>query len=272
MRDSDCVDFLQWALPQLRMRWRGFRRVRKQVCKRIERRRKALDLPDIAAYQAYLETHQEEWSVLDTLCRVSISRFYRDRTVFDHLQQVVWSTLAEMALAQGENELRCWSIGCASGEEVYTLSLIWHFELKARFPGLVFRLLATDADPTMLQRAQRGCYPASSLKELPPAWRDAAFVRTGEEYCLREKFRVGIEFRCQDIRTQQPEETFHLVLCRYLVFTYFDESLQQQVLTRITRRLLPGGGLVIGKTESLPDDTPGLTPWFLQQGIYQRVE
>jgi chemotaxis protein methyltransferase CheR len=272
MKDADCVSFLQWALPQLRMRWPGFRKVRKQVCKRIDRRCKELALPDVVAYRAYLEAHPAEWSMLDSLCRVSISRFYRDRGVFDHLRQVVLPVLAELAVTRGERTLRGWSVGCASGEEVYTLSLIWHFELKARFPGLVFRLVATDADPTMLQRAQRGCYLASSLKELPPAWRDAAFVRTGEAYCLREEFRAGIEFCCQDIRSQQDEETFHLVLGRYLVFTYFEESLQQQILTQITQRLLPGGGLVIGRTESLPDGTVGLTPWFPWQGIYRRVE
>jgi chemotaxis protein methyltransferase CheR len=269
MKDADCISFLQWALPQLRMRWPGFRKVRKQACKRIDRRRKELGLPDVAAYRGYLETNPGEWSVLDSLCRISISRFYRDRAVFDQLREVVLPSLAEMALAQGEKELRCWSIGCASGEEVYTFSLIWHFELKARFPALAFRLVATDADQTMLQRAQRGCYLGSSLKELPAAWRDAAFVRTGETYCLQEKFRLGVEFRCQDIRSQQPEETFHLILCRYLIFTYYDGSLQQQMLSQITRRLLLGGGLVIGKTESLPDGTIGLTPWFLQQGIYR---
>ena len=271
MKDNDCVAFLQWALPQLRMRWPGFRKVRKQVCKRIDRRRKELGLPDVNTYRDYLEANPEEWPILDSLCRVSISRFYRDRDVFNHLRQVVLPTLAELIMARREKTLRGWSIGCASGEEVYTLSLIWHFEFKAKFPSLAFQLVATDADPTMLQRAQRGCYPASSLKELPSTWREKAFVRVGEEYCLREEFRTDIEFRCQDIRSQQPEETFALVLGRYLIFTYFEESLQQQMLAQITQRLLPGGGLVIGKTESLPNDSAGLTPWFLRQGIYRRI-
>jgi chemotaxis protein methyltransferase CheR len=271
MKNADWVSFLQWALPQLRMRWPGFRKVRKQVCKRIDRRRKELDLPDVAAYRAFLESHPAEWSTLDTFCRISISRFYRDRDVFERLRETVLPHLAEMVLRRGENDLRCWSIGCASGEEVYTLSLIWHFELKTKFPDLAFRLAATEADPTMLLRAQRGCYPTSSLKELPSTWREKAFDKVGEEYCLGEEFRTGLEFRCQDIRSQQPEETFQLVLCRNLAFTYFEESLQQQVLAQIIQRLQPGGGLVIGKTESLPDDSAGLTPWFLQQGIYRRI-
>lgn len=120
MRDLDCVAFLQWALPQLRLRWVGFRKVRAQVCKRIDRRCRELGLPDGVAYRDYLVTHPTEWPIMASLCRISISRFYRDRAVFDQLAQVVLPVLAS-----GETELRCWSLGYASGEEAYTLNLIW---------------------------------------------------------------------------------------------------------------------------------------------------
>ena len=206
MKDTACVDFLQWVLPQLRMRWPGFRKVRKQVCKRIERRRQALGLADVSAYRAYLESHPGEWSILDACCRISISRFYRDRAVFDYLGRVILPTLAETVLTRGQTELRCWSIGCASGEEPYTLKLLWHFDLQAGFPGLACRVTATDADEQLLQRAQTGCYPPGSLKELPVAWREAAFTLTGEEYCLQPDFRLGLDLYCQDIRTEWPPE------------------------------------------------------------------
>ncbi len=270
VKDVDCVNFLQWTLPRLQMRWPGFRKVRKQVCKRIERRRQELGLPDVTAYRAYLETEPAEWAVLDRLCRISISRFYRDRAVFDHLYQVILPALAEMALVQGENELPGWSIGCASGEEVYTLSLIWHLGLRTRFPALTFRLVATDADERLLQRARTGCYPASNLKELPPAWRKTAFDYTDEAYRIRDQFRANLDFRSQDIRYEQPTGTFYLILCRNLVLTYFEETLQRQVLTQITRRLCPGGALVIGKTEHLPEGIAGLSPWLPNLGVYRQ--
>ena len=85
MKDADCTDFLQWALPRLRMRWGGFRRVRGQVCKRLARRIVDLGLKDLSEYRALLETHADECTRLDGLCRISISRFYRD--------QGVWRTL-----------------------------------------------------------------------------------------------------------------------------------------------------------------------------------
>ncbi|MBM4089995.1 MAG: hypothetical protein FJ276_11330 [Planctomycetes bacterium] len=97
MTDRECVEFLQWALPQLSLRWPGFRRVRRQVHKRIVRRLSELGLRRIADYRAYLDTHAAEWSVLDAMSRISISRFYRDRDVFEHLRDAVLPELAERA-------------------------------------------------------------------------------------------------------------------------------------------------------------------------------
>jgi chemotaxis protein methyltransferase CheR len=79
MSDSQCVVFLQWALPRLRVRWAGFRKVRRQVCRRVWRRARELGLADLVAYRAYLEEHPEEWALLDSMARITISRFYRDR-------------------------------------------------------------------------------------------------------------------------------------------------------------------------------------------------
>ena len=125
MKNHDCTVFLQWALPQLHLRWQGMRKVRGQVCKRIQRRLRDLALPDMAAYRAYLTNHPEEWRVLDEYCRITISRFYRDRAVFDYLQQTLLPKLAQQAMDQGDPTLRCWSAGCASGEEAYTLKILW---------------------------------------------------------------------------------------------------------------------------------------------------
>jgi len=273
MKDTACVEFLQWALPRLGKRWPGFRKVRRQVCKRIDRRLAALDLAGVTVYRTYLEAHPAEWATLDTMCRISISRFYRDRGVFDCLRTEVGPALARAASGRGEKELHIWSLGCASGEEPYTLSLAWHLDWQARCPEMVCRFIATEADPHLLDRARRGCYSDSSLKDLPAAWRQAAFEPVDEHHCLREEFKTGVEFRQQDIRTDAPSERFHLILCRNLVFTYFDMEGQQQVLARLIRRLRPGGALVTGKTEQLPPGASGFRPWFPKLGIYRkRVE
>jgi chemotaxis protein methyltransferase CheR len=270
MTDSDCVIFLQDVLPRLGLRWRGFRKVRRQVCKRLQGRLQALDLPDLSAYRTYLDTHPAEWPVLDSLCRISISRFYRDRAVFDRLRDAVLPALVRHALNRAETTLRCWNIGCASGEEPYTLHLLWQLAVQSHFPDLTCHILATDADPHLLTRAAVGCYPSSSLRELPEAWRTTAFTPRDDDYCLRAEFRQGVKFQQQDIRTAAPDGPFDLILCRNLVFTYFDEAGQQQALARIIERLQPGGILVIGKTEQLPTDHPALTPWDNHLRFHQR--
>jgi chemotaxis protein methyltransferase CheR len=259
MKDTDCVAFLQWALPRLRMRWPGFRRVRRQVCKRVGRRFTELGLEGTDAYRLFLQDHPEEWEVLDSFCRITVSRFFRDREVWRHLQDKVLPHLAR-TVGRGDGRLRCWSVGCASGEEPYTLALIWALALEDRFPTVSLEILATDAHPTMLERARRACYPTASLREAPKDWVVAAFRSVKSELCFRRAFRERVELRLSDVRHELPEGAFHLILCRNLVFTYFDLSLQQRVLSEILPRLADGGRLVLGGHEALPEGSWPLRP------------
>jgi len=271
MTDPEGVQFLQWCLPRLHLRWPGFRKVRRQVCKRVSRRLQELGLPSLDAYRVYLEGHPGEWATLDTLCWINISRFYRDRSVFQHLANEILPQLAQRVVARRESEIRCWSAGCAGGEEPYTLAIIWRNCLAAQFPLLALRIVATDIDPLAIRRAERGCYRASSMKDLPAQWRAQAFVTIADELCLKDEYRSPVTFMLQDIRERAPEGLFHLILCRNLVFTYFDEMLQRTTLQRLSGRLAPGGALIIGNLESLPDGPWGIQPWSTRLGMYQKA-
>jgi len=267
MKDADCTELLQWALPRLGMRWAGFRRVRRQVCKRLGRRMAELGLRSLSDYRALLETHPEEWTRLDGLCRISISRFYRDQGVWRMLERGILPHLGERARRRGEGRLRIWSAGCASGEEPNTLALLFAFgeALSDCRP----EILATDADTHLLERARRACYPATSLREVPDSWR-AAFEPFGEEYCLRADYRTPVRFLEQDIRRECPEGRFDLILCRNLVFTYFETALQAEIAESLGARLTPGGCLLLGIHEALPEPAPTLEqerPW-----LYRRRE
>lgn len=272
MTDHDCVEFLQWALPRLHLRWPGYRKVRRQVCKRVGRRLQELGLSGIGEYRAYLDGHQAEWPVLEGLSRIGISRFYRDQGVFQFLERVVLPELAETAAAQGQSEVLCWSLGCAAGEEPYTLAVLWNLGLSQRFPELGIRILATDVDEQAIDRARKACYSPGSLKDLPAAWVDRAFSPSERGFCLKAGFRELVTFLQQDIRETAPEGWFHLILCRNLVFTYFDEALQREMLQKITEKLVPGGALVIGGTETLPEGTCGLRPWPEKLRVYRSID
>jgi chemotaxis protein methyltransferase CheR len=261
VKDADCVAFLQWALPRLGLEWRGFRKVRRQVCRRVAARLRSLGLADAAAYRERLECDRAEWQSLGGLCTIPISRFYRDREVFDGLGATVMPALAEAARRRGAEGLECWSAGCASGEEPYTVALQWRMTLAARFPELGLRVLGTDVDATLLERARAACYRASSLEALPAGWREAAFELRGKLFCLRAEFRAGVELEPQDLLAELPQRPFDLVLCRNMAFTYFSDERARLALERLASRLRIGGALVLGLHERLPASGAAFEPW-----------
>ncbi len=270
MADSSCVELLQWALPRLSLAWQGFRRVHRRVCRRIGRRVQELKLRDLRAYRVHLETHPEEWAVLDSFCRIPISRLLRDRIVFDRLSAEVLPELAAAARNRGAGRLRSWSAGCASGEEPYSLNILWKIELASLFPDLSFDIVATDIDERLLERARSARYRSSSLRELPREWVQRAFARNDGVFELRPEFREGVEFSREDIREKTPQGPFDLTLCRNLVFTYFDAALRRRTLERILGALRPGGALVIGLREQLPELATGVADWDSRLKIYRK--
>jgi chemotaxis protein methyltransferase CheR len=271
VRQGECVEFLQWCLPRLRMRWAGFRKVRSQVCKRIARRMKELDFDDIGEYRRYLQLDDDEWQRLDAMCRITISRFFRDRAVFEALETEVFPALASAAIDREERTIKIWSCGCASGEEVYAIAVLWKVRVAERTPWIDLEIIATDSDERMLERARRGTYGAGSVKELPVDLRRSAFEKAGEPYRVRNSLQRQVSWLCQDIRSESPEGPFDLILCRNLVLTYFDEELQLEVMNRVVSALRVGGALVIGSHESLPPHDIGCEPWSPSLPIFRRV-
>ena len=271
MSDRDCIALLQWALPYLNHRWEGYRRVRRQLCRRIAARIKVLGLADMPAYRRRLEENPAEWTALRSFLRVTVSRFFRDRGMFHALAQSILPALAELALKSGEETLRAWSVGCASGEEPYSISLLWTFDLQTRWPGLGLSVLATDIDADALRRAKIACYPASSLKEARPDWLAQAFVQDNGDFCLRPELRVPVRFLRQDLCEELPDDSFHLILCRNLAFTYFAEPLQQEIAKGLLTRLIPGGCLVLGAHERLPAGSESMAVKGETAGIYWKT-
>jgi chemotaxis protein methyltransferase CheR len=258
MADQALIAFLRSWLPRLGLHWPGYRKVRGLVGKRLKRRLAGLGLCDLSAYADLLSRDPQERARFEAMCRIPISRFYRDRGTFDVIGRQLLPEAASRAAARGDSAVRCWSAGCASGEEPYTLAMAWHFNVAPEWPALGFTVIATDAEETMIERAEAACYNFSSLKELPPEWREQAFVRRGPLFCLTEGFRRNVRLLLQDIRHAMPDGPFDLILCRYLVFTYFDEALQRRFTGELRDRLVPGGCLVLGSHENLAADVVGL--------------
>jgi chemotaxis protein methyltransferase CheR len=246
MTGSECIAILGWALPLVGLRPDGFRNVRRQVCRRLAARARSLRL-DARGYRLLLEASPAEREVLRRLAHVTISRFYRDARVWDAL-----GTTVLPALAAGDGALRAWSAGCASGEEPYTLALVWQLAVAPRFPDARLEITATDADPEVLARAASATYRRSSVTEMPAAFVDVAFDVRGDDVVLRPPFREGVTFVAADLRALGPGGPLHVVLCRNVVFTYHDEAGQRAFAAAVAATLAPGGVLVVGKGEIAP--------------------
>jgi chemotaxis protein methyltransferase CheR len=221
---TELGDLLEDARIRIGIRPEGFSNFGGLLAKRIKKRARLVGVDGIAAYRAFLATHDDEWTALDAICRVTISRLYRDAPVMERLARDVLPRAR-----------RVWSAGCASGEEAYTVALLApHVEI-----------VATDVDAELVERARRADFGESSLRELPLDLR----ARLASE---RDALRARITFLVQDLRDEAPAGPFELVLCRNVAFTYFDVPVQREVLARIHSVLAPGGELVIGKGEALP--------------------
>jgi chemotaxis protein methyltransferase CheR len=230
-----------------------------------------LQLADLKGYRMYLQNNPLEWHILDSMCRITISRFYREKGIFNSLRTQIFPDLINNALSKKENSLFCWCIGAASGEEPYSISLLWELsEIKTN--GVDLEILATEVDQLMINRARNGCYPASSIRELPPEFKAIAFSQENKQFCLKDQYKKRVEFSQQDIRNSQPDSTFHLIFCRNIVFTYFSQELQEEIARQILLRLKSKGLLIIGSHEELPGVLPGLVPWSSGLPIYQRQE
>ncbi len=260
MADNPVTTFLKWALPRLGKDWAGFQQVQGQVESRLLDRLQVLGLRSFSAYRDYLNAHPEEWARVDAMSRITVSRFYRDPAVFDALRDDLLPALAHEHQAHGHPRLRAWSIGAASGEEPYTLRILWRHALRDQFGGLSLHVIATEVQPHMRQRARRACYSHGSLRHLPDGWIDRAFRyhaahdegRHAEPYVLHPVYRRRVTWRPDDFRAAMPDGPFALICCRNLAFTYFDASLQRWTLRRLLGRLRPGGLLVLGAKETLP--------------------
>ncbi len=236
----------------------------------MERRLSNLGLSNFQEYFVRVEADPEEQQRLSQMFTVTISRFFRDRTVFERLEASIIPSILEK---RGEGFLKVWAIGCASGEEPYSLVLLWKESLEVQWPSIRLCLIATDVGEGLLKRAEEGRYKRSSVGEVPERILQKYFTVEGGFYVLDRAIRDSIELKRHDILHGEPLSEMDIVLCRNVAFTYFSRDRQMDVLKKVFRSLKDRGYMVIGKGESLPLHYPTLfVPAFPEERIYQKFQ
>ncbi|MBM4338912.1 MAG: protein-glutamate O-methyltransferase CheR [Deltaproteobacteria bacterium] len=259
-------EFLKEAALLLGLQRRPFQR--RGVKRKVERRLVEIGCPGFDEYLLKIQIDPKEKDHISTILTVTISRFFRDREVFDALEK---SVLPAILKDREKKDLNVWSIGCASGEEPYSLSLLWKEKFEKDFPKLHHSILATDIDEKMIERGKEGRYKKSSLREVPDNILKRYFRIKNEFYVLEQVIRESVDFRKQNILEDEPFSGMDVVFCRNLAFTYFSKESQTKVLKKLAEGLNEKGFLVIGKDEILPLMYPTLfVPFSKAQGIYQK--
>lgn len=239
--------FLKDVLPLLGLSWRGYRRVRFGLRTRIRRRLSELGLRTVEEYGERVRRSGEERRLLRHRLRITISRFFRDRGIWLRLPEVLFPELARLA---GEGPARVWSLGCASGEEPFTLRMMWSVEGP---PGADLEILGSDISEECLERAREGLYPESSLHIAPAEYRDRYF-RPGEGgHRLDPAVTGSVRFDRFDWEEEGWPGPFHGIFARNGMFTYLDGPGRSRASAKIARSLVDGGFLWIGGNERLPE-------------------
>ncbi|MEN8692406.1 MAG: CheR family methyltransferase [Desulfobacterales bacterium] len=230
---------------------KGYRKVRKGVKKRLSQHMQKLGCVSVREYMAAVSRAPEIEKECRMYLTVSISRFFRDRRLWDALENV---ELPDLISACG-SVFRVWSCGCARGEEAYSFKILWD-RLRSAAPNLSPLVLwATDINPAYIGMAKQGVYGISSLKELPRGDINRYFDQvTGKQrYVVKPFLKEGIRFDHHDITKHQPPAIqFEVVFLRNNLLTYYRTPEKEKALETILRVLAPGGMLIIGSHEKLP--------------------
>jgi chemotaxis protein methyltransferase CheR len=258
--------FLKEIAPRFGLQWKPLRK--DGIKRRLERRITEIGFLSFERYLQEIDHHPEEEARLSQILTVTISRFFRDRDIFKILETILIPSLLK---ARDKKELRIGSIGCASGEEPYSLSLLWKEAFEKDHAEIRLSIIATDINGALLERAKDGHYKESSLKEVPDAVRRKYFKPEHGIYVLDRKIRESVEFRRHNIFREGPFPDTDILLCRNCAFTYFSKECQNDTVKRIAGSLKEKGYLVIGKEELLPLTYPTLfVPIFPKEKIYQK--
>lgn len=239
------------------------------VYRRIERRMHIHELPGIADYVVYLQANPQEIELLFKELLIGVTHFFRDSAAWAYLQEHV---LPEIIRANKHGAtLRAWVAGCSSGEEAYTLAMVFKeaVEQIKSLGRIELQIFATDLDPDAIAKARQAYYPKSIAANISPERLVRFFREDGGKFRVSQEIRQMVVFAPHNVIMDPPFTRLDILTCRNLLI-YLSADLQKKILPLFHYSLKPGGILFLGSAESIGEYGDLFTPLDARARIYRR--
>ena len=264
---SDLEELLLFLRDARSFDFTGYKR--SSLARRIQKRMRDVQMSDYMDYRDLLETSADEFRYLFNTILINVTSFFRDADTWSYLQSEIVPEL--LVGTNSEDEIRAWSAGCSSGEEAYSLAILFAETLGVEEACKRVKIYGTDVDEDALQTARSGVYPAKSLEPLTPELREKYFERNGTKFVFRSDLRRRVIFGRHDITRDAPISRLDLLVCRN-VLMYFNVETQSQIIDRFHFALREHAYLFLGKAEMLLSDSGRFDVSSMRRRVFKRRE
>ena len=239
---------------------------RPTVLRRIERRINVRSLPDLPAYAAYLKENPDETNTLLKDLLISVTNFFRDKEAFNYLEKEIIPKI--LTDKKSNDQIRIWVAGCATGEEAYSLAMLFAEQLASVFDSPTVQIFATDIDEAAIAAAREGFYTLNDAADVSPERLRRFFVEEPGGYRIRRELREKILFANHNLLKDPAFSRLDLVTCRNLLI-YFNQTAQERVMETFHFALNPGAFLFLGTSESVDGASDLYAPVSAEQHVHQ---
>lgn len=237
------------------------------LLRRVRRRMQVLRLETAAAYIERLRSSSDEPELLFREILIGVTRFFRDPAVWEMLAETIIPRLIE---GPADQPVRVWVAGCATGEEVYSLAILFkEAAMKMDSPRRII-IFGTDVDDRAVALARAGLYSAAIEADLTVERLEHHFVKEGDRYRIAKHIREMCLFSAHDLVKDPPFSKLDMVSCRNLLI-YFETQLQQRVIGTFHYALKPDGVLWLGPSETINFSTRLFEPLHKRSRLFRRL-
>ena len=239
------------------------------VYRRIERRMGVHNIDKISSYVRFLQENPKEVDILFKELMIGVTSFFRDTIVWEKLKETVIPNI--IAKLKTGSILRAWVPGCSTGEEAYSLAIVFKEALEKVNPhgGFSLQIFATDLDNDAIVIARKGIFPASIAADVSPDRLNRFFNKTDNSYCVNDEIREKVVFAQHNITMHPPFTKIDILSCRNLLI-YMDAELQKKLLSLFYYSINPDGIILLGSSETLRTQSHLFTSVDAKLKIYKR--